>query len=196
MEKFKRLLPTILMLVFELAIGILLLIDGEKFTEVIFIIFGVFLLIVGLITLIRSLMASRNGGAIPMLPLILSVILLAVGGFFTAASGSVLSIMSAVTLVFGIIVAFNGMLKLVDSMAMRKDNARVWFAVVAAVVTVILGVVIAFNPFGATEMMWTILGIMIIATAVLDIISLIVFGVALKKMPTNVVEVEVKDIEE
>ena len=64
MKIFKRLLPTILMLIFEIAIGVLLLIDGEKFTEVIFIIFGVFLLISGLATLIRCLFAGRSG-AIP-----------------------------------------------------------------------------------------------------------------------------------
>ena len=196
MEKFKRLLPTILMIVFELTIGILLLIDGEKFTQVIFIIFGVFLLICGLITLIRSLLAGRNGGSIPMLQLVLSIILIAVGAFFAAASGSVMSVMSAVTLVIGIIIAFNGMLKLAEYVSIRKSGGVSWFAVVGAILTIILGIVIAFNPFGTTALMWTILGVMLIVSVIFDIISLILFGVALRSIPATTVDVEGKDIDD
>ena len=58
MAKFKKLLPTILMLIFEVLIGVLLLIDGEKFTEVIFIIFGILLLVSGLISLISTMIRS------------------------------------------------------------------------------------------------------------------------------------------
>ena len=196
MEKFKRLLPTILMIVFELTIGILLLIDGEKFTQVILIIFGVFLLICGLITLIRSLLAGRNGGSIPMLQLVLSIILIAVGAFFAAASGSVMSVMSAVTLVIGIIIAFNGMLKLAEYVSIRKSGGVSWFAVVGAILTIILGIVIAFNPFGTTALMWTILGVMLIVSVIFDIISLILFGVALRSIPATTVDVEGKDIDD
>lgn len=194
MTKFKRLLPTILMLVFEAAIGVLLLIDGEKFTEIVFIIFGVFLLICGIITLFRGLMAGRNGGSISLSQIVLSVILLAVGAFFTAASGSVMSIMSTVTLAIGVIVTFNGMLKLVEYFSFRKTGGVAWFAIISAIITIILGIVIAFNPFGATEVMWVILGILILVSAALDVISLIVFSVALKKTPDELIEASFKDV--
>lgn len=186
----------IIMFIFEITIGVLLIINGEKFTQVIFIIFGVLLLIGGLVTLIKSLMAGRNGGAIPMFALILSIVLLAIGAFFTAASGAVLSVMSAVTLVIGVIMVFNGMLKLVEYATIRKEGANAWFAVVGAIITIILGIVIAFNPFSATGAMWTILGIMIIVSAVFDIISLIFFAVALKNSTVTVIEVQAKDVDE
>lgn len=195
MSVFKRLLPMILMFIFEIAVGVLLLIDGERFTQVIFIIFGVFMLLSGLITLIRSLLAGRNGGSIPMGPLLLSIVLLAIGAFFTAASGSVLSIMSAVTLVIGIIMVFNGMLKLAEFGSMRRSGADSRLAMVGAIITIILGIVIAFNPFGATAAMWTILGIMIIVSAVFSLISLIHFAIALKNTQVTVVEVNAKDID-
>ena len=196
MATFKRLLPTILMLLFELATGILLLINGEKFTKIIFIIFGVFLLVSGLITLIRSLLEGRHGGSIPLLQLLLAVFLICLGAFFTAASGSVLSVVSTVTLVFGIILAFSGVLKLAEYLSIRKVGAVSWLPIIAAVVTIVLGVVIAFNPFGATEVIWMILGIAIIVSAVFDIFSLILFGIALKNMPPSVINVDVKDVSE
>lgn len=197
MSVLKRLIPMMLVFVFEIVIGVLLLIDGERFTQVVFIIFGVFLLIGGLLMLIRSLLQSRNGGAIPMGQLVFSIVLLAIGAFFTAASGSVMSVMSAFTLAIGIIMAFNGMLKLAEFFAIQKQSGTgaAWFAAVGAVITIVLGIVIAFNPFGATGVMWTILGIMIIVSAVLDIISLIVMGVALKNADVTVIEAEVKDID-
>lgn len=197
MAKFRLLIPTILMLIFEAAVGVLLLIDGEKFTQIIFIIFGVFLLVVGLVKLIRSLLAGRNGGSISMSQMVFSVVLIAAGAFFAAASGSVLSVVSAFTLVIGIIMAFIGMLKLMEYATIRKYNTVTWVAVIGAVITIILGIVIAFNPFGATEVLWTILGVMLIVSAVLDVISLIIFGIALKNVPKSaVINVEVKEIEE
>lgn len=197
MSKFKLLLPTILMIIFEAAIGTLLLIDGKKFTQVVFVIFGVLLLICGVITLISTLLASRKGGTLSVSRLILSIILLAVGGFFSAASGSVLSVVSTVTLIIGIIMTFNGMLKLVDYLSFRKVSEVKWIGIIASVVTIILGIVVAFNPFGATEAIWKILGILIIVSAALDIISLITFAFALKHMPkqATVIEAEFKDVE-
>lgn len=194
--KLKYLLPTILMLIFEIAVGVMLLIDGEKFTQVIFILFGVVLLISGLITLIRSLLAGRNGGSMPVLPLVAAIFLIAVGAFFTAASGSVLSILSAVTLVIGIIMAFSGMLKLAEYLALRKYSQLPAFPVFGSIITIILGIVIAFNPFGATQAIWMILGIMIIAAALFDAITLILFGIALKKASVDVIEVEAEEIDE
>ncbi|WP_405345092.1 DUF308 domain-containing protein [Ruminococcus sp.] len=183
MAKFKNLIPTIIMLIFELVIGVLLIINGEKVTQVVFILFGVLMLVCGIISLIASLLRSRNGGELSMSQLVLSIILIGIGAFFTAASGSVMSVVSSFTLIIGIIMAFNGILKLVEFFTIRRAGSVAWFAAVGAIVTIILGLVIAFNPFGATRVMWTVNGILIIVSAVFDIISLIIFGAAMKKMP-------------
>lgn len=196
MSTFKRLLPMIILFLFEVAIGVLLILNGERFTQVIFIIFGVIMLICGLITLIRGLLDGRNGGTISGVKMFFAVLLLAIGAFFTAAAGSVLSVISAVTLVIGIIMVFNGMLKLVEYASMRKQGAGATFAIIGAIVTIILGIVIAFNPFRSAEAMWVILGILIIVSAVFDLISMIAFAVMLKKTTVTVVEVQAKDIDE
>lgn len=196
MKIFRQLLPTILMLLFEVAAGVMLLIDGEHFTQIIFIIFGVILLISGLIMLIRSLFASRKGGSIPMGLLILSILFLGIGAFFAAASGSVESVFSTVTLVFGIILAFSGMLNLAEYLSLRRGGAVSIMAVILAILTIVLGIVIAFNPFGTAQLMWIMMGIFIIISAFFDLISLILFAIALKNMPDTMIEVEVNEVDE
>ena len=62
MSTFKRLLPIIILCILEAVAGILILTNGEGFFSVLFMIVGIFLLVVGLITLIKSLLAGRKGG--------------------------------------------------------------------------------------------------------------------------------------
>ena len=183
MNTFKRLLPTVLMILFELAIGVMLLINGEKLTWLVFLIFGVFLLVIGLIGLIRALLGSRNGGAIQTMPLVLSVLMIAVGAFFAAATGHVAEVVSAVTLIYGVILMISGVIKLADSLAFRNETGYYnGFVIFSAILSIVLGIVIAFNPFGAAAVIWTILGIAIIVSAAMDTVTLIIFGKALRDM--------------
>ncbi|WP_316608923.1 DUF308 domain-containing protein [uncultured Ruminococcus sp.] len=196
MEKFKRLLPTILMILFEVVIGILLLIDGERFTGVIFVIFGVLMLVLGLISLIRTLLAARGGQVISSFALIMSIILITIGAFFTAASGSVLGVVGFIATIYGLILVISGVFKLADYLTLRAAGIGSGFAIFSVIISIVLGILIAFNPFGTAQIFWTVLGIMLIASAVLDIISLIIFGNAMKKADFTYVNVEYKDKDE
>ena len=196
MEKFKRLLPTILMILFEVVIGILLLIDGERFTGVIFVIFGVLMLVLGLISLIRTLLAARGGNVISSFALIMSIILITIGAFFTAASGSVLGVVGFIATIYGLILVISGVFKLADYLTLRAAGVGSGFAIFSVIISIVLGILIAFNPFGTAQIFWTVLGIMLISSAVLDIISLIIFGNAMKKADFTYVNVEYKDKDE
>lgn len=196
MEKFKRLLPTILMILFEVVIGILLLIDGERFTGVIFVIFGVLMLVLGLISLIRTLLAARGGNVISSFALVMSIILITIGAFFTAASGSVLGVVGFIATIYGLILVISGVFKLADYLTLRAAGVGSGFAIFSVIVSIVLGILIAFNPFGTAQIFWTVLGIMLIASAVLDIISLIIFGNAMKNVDFTYVNVEYKDKDE
>ena len=196
MEKFKRLLPTILMILFEVVIGILLLIDGERFTGVIFVIFGVLMLVLGLISLIRTLLAARGGQVISSFALVMSIILITIGAFFTAASGSVLGVVGFIATIYGLILVISGVFKLADYLTLRAAGVGSGFAIFSVIISIVLGILIAFNPFGTAQIFWTVLGIMLIASAVLDIISLIIFGNAMKKADFTYVNVEYKDKDE
>lgn len=194
MSIFKKLIPMILIFIFEIVIGVLMFIDGERFTQISFIIFGGLLLLCGIITLIKTLVVGKRNGVIPLLPMVMAIVLLALGAFFTASSESVMSIMSALWIVIGIIMAFSGMIKLFEFATLRGAGARVGFAIIGAIVTIVVGIVIAFNPFGATETAWKIFAIMIIISAVFDLISMIIYAVKLKNADVTVVEVKAKEL--
>lgn len=196
MEKFKRLLPTLLMILFEVVIGILLLIDGERFTGVIFIIFGVLMLVLGLISLIRTLLAARGGNVISSFALVMSIILITIGAFFTAASGSVIGVVGFIATIYGLILVISGVFKFADYLTLRAAGVGSGFAIFSVIISIVLGILIAFNPFGTAQIFWTVLGIMLIASAVLDIISLIIFGNAMKNVDFTYVNVEYKDKDE
>ena len=191
MTKFKRLLPTILMILFEAAIGTMLLIDGQGFTGVIFIIFGVLMLVLGIASLIRTLLAGRNGGRISGFALTMSVILIAIGAFFTAASDSVLSVVSFIAFIYGIILVISGIFKLADYLTLRMVGVGTGFAIFAAIVSIVLGILIAFNPFGTAEVFWTVLGIMLLVSAFFDLIALILYGKLMRRVdPETLINVE------
>lgn len=182
MQTFKRLLPTILMLIFEIVVGVMLILNGEGLTKVIFYIFGGLTLVGGIVTLIATLLSGRNGRTIQTLPLVASLIMIAVGGFFLGATDFVLQVVSAMTVVLGLIMAANGIFKFFEYFYIKKLVPVSPMALVSAIVSVIVGLVIAFNPFQATETMWIILGIMVIVAAVFDLISLIFLGSAVKNI--------------
>lgn len=187
----------IIMFIFEVLIGVMLILDGEKFTQVVFIIFGVAMLICGLITLIRGLLDGRNGGTVSGVKMFFAIVLLAIGVFFTAASGSIKSFMTTVWVVIGIIMAFSGMLKLMGYVSMRKQGEGAVLAIIGAIITIILGIVIAFNPFQSAATMWVIIGILIIVSAVFDLIFMISFTASMKKnVNTTVIEIEAKDVKD
>lgn len=182
MKKFIQILPTILFVIFEAAVGTLLLIDGEKLTWLIFIVFGSILLIIGIISLIMALVKGKKTGVIGTGQLVLSVLMIAFGGFLTAASGSVREVVSSIALIYGLILIIGGVLKLADYLAYKgATGVGNGFVVFSAVLSILFGMIIAFNPFGTATVIWTIMGIAVLASAVLDIISLIVYAVISSK---------------
>ena len=73
MTRLKADLPIILFLLFELAVGIMLLIDPESFTKILVIVFGAILAIIGIIYIIRYFTSvDKAGGAVRFFMLSLS----------------------------------------------------------------------------------------------------------------------------
>ncbi len=195
MSTFKRLLPIIILCILEAVAGILILTNGEGFFSVLFMIVGIFLLVVGLITLIKSLLAGRKGGSIPGLPMVASLFMIGFGAFFTAASGAVIPFMVAFTMVAGCFMLVNGIFKLIQAFALRGEGVPFGFLIFDAILTILLGIVMAFYPFGATVAKWTIIGVMMIVSAVIDLISMIVLANKLKNTTVTVVEVKAQTVD-
>lgn len=195
MSTFKRLLPIIILCIFEFIVGVLVLTNGEAFFRVVFIIFGILLFVGGLITLIRSLMEGRKGGTMPMFPMILSVFMIGFGAFFTAASSAVLAVMTAFTLVAGIMMFIDGIFKIIEYFTLRGEGVTgIGLLLFDAIVTLLLGILLAFNPFAATLAEWIIIGVSMIVSAVFDVIAMIVLAIKFKNTKVAVVDVKVEKV--
>lgn len=172
MEKFKKIMPTILMILFELAVGVLLLIDAEAFTTVVFTVFGIILIVLGIVMLIRYLHDRKSDEASP-LTLATAIFELIIGAVFAFGSSLIIGVIALTTLIYGIIMVISGIFKLSDYITLRTAHIPVsGFALLSAIVSVALGIVIVFNPFGTTIALWTCMGIVLIVQAVIDVISI------------------------
>ena len=78
-----------------------------------------------------------------------------------------------------------GFFKIFEYVSFRRFSPISGIAVLSGVITIISGIIFAFNPFATTEAMWVILGVLVLVTALSDLISLIFIGSAMNKIDSN-----------
>ena len=204
MEKFKKLLPTILMIIFELAVGILLLINGEQFTIIVLIAFGAILIVSSVILLIRYLKERKAAAKDPagrsrasVITLIAAVIIFIFGAVFAFGSSLLYGLMQLVLIFYGAVMIVKGVFKIVDFISLRKEKYSVSVLhLVIGILSILLGGLIVFNPFGALYVVYTITGIYLIAEAVLDIVALILSAKKSKALKADAVDEDDEAVEE
>lgn len=173
MNTIKNNIPIILMLLFEIAVGVFLLINPETFTTIVVICFGIFLTVVGLIYLIRYFSARKKQEE-STFTLIWSIILLAIGIFTISAHGLIMSFFAFIAILYGVILLISGFIKIMGYFNSRKANQPVSaFSIISAIISVILGGVILVNPFETTHFLFMFAGIAILVSALFDVITLI-----------------------
>ena len=173
MKFIKNNFHALLLVLFELAVGILLFIDPEGFTNAVIMIFGGVLAVIGLFKLIRFIAEKRKTGDASYLELILSVLCIILGCVCMFMTSYILNIFAFVAVVYGIILIVSGVFKAASYFDMRSAGLPVSFlSILSAIVSVLLGVVIVFNPFDAVNVLWMFAGISLIVEALLDIAAL------------------------
>jgi len=172
MKALKNNLPVILFILFELAVGILLLINPEAFTKTVLICFGIVLIVIGLIYLIRVLKDKTEGTS--AITLIISIASLAAGAVCALFPSFVMGLFAVVAIIYGVILIVSGVYKAKNYNDAKKDGATVpVISLISAVISVVLGVVIIINPFNTIHVLWIFAGISLIFEAVLDFIAVL-----------------------
>ena len=173
MSTIKNNIPIILMLLFEIAVGVLLLVNPETFTTIVVISFGVFLTVVGIIYLIRYF-AARKRGEESLITIIWSLILISVGIFIISAHRLIMSLFAFIAILYGVILLISGFVKIMGYVNARKANMPVSaVSIISAIISVILGGVILVKPFETTHILFMFAGIAILVSAAFDIVTLI-----------------------
>ncbi len=159
---------------FEVYAGIRLLTNPVDFTSSVVYIFGIIMIIVGLISVFRALKIKSSSQLPYRLGLfggIIDVIIGVVCVFFTQ---NVIALFPVLIMIYGIVMIVAGIHKIRNYLALKDFGIqRSWLVIVSAILSIILGIIVFFNPFTATATGWTVTGIFLIAEGVCDLFVLI-----------------------
>ena len=175
MNKISRNTGNLLTCIFEILVGILLLIDPVGFTSGIIVTFGVILAVIGGVSLFRYFRtdaekASQESG------LAKGLIFIIFGLFCAFRSEWFLVTFPLLTILYGILTLISGVSKVQWAVDMLRAKQKYWYVeVVGAALTIVCSVLILTNPFASTTVLWTFIGVTIIAEAIVDVVAF-VFG--------------------
>lgn len=174
MKTLKQNAYGILLCLFEVLVGILLLIDPIGFTSGIIIAAGMVLLIIGIIRTVQYFQANAFEAAVGQL-LMRGLVALLAGGFCVLKSHWFVDTFPVLTILYGIVILVAGLGKVQLTVDMIRLHSKKWFlGAISAAITILCAIVILNNPFASTLVLWQFTGILLIVEAVLDLIAFII----------------------
>ena len=202
MEKIKKMLPAILLILFEIAVGIILLINPERFTIAVFIIFGSVLILCSLVMLFRWLKERKavekavedarerardskkqsdqitadavEPAKVSILPLIAAIVTFVLGAVFAFGAGVLYDWTALLVIFYGAIMVIKGIFKIADYASLRKEGVGVSpLRLVVGILSVALGVVMMVFFRDVRDAMFVFAAIALLVEAVLDIATLV-----------------------
>ncbi|MBQ8642823.1 MAG: DUF308 domain-containing protein [Clostridia bacterium] len=175
MKIIKNSFPTILLSLFEAAVGILLLLDPIGFTKGIITAAGILLLLLGILRTVRYFRTDAKEAAGGQM-LFTALILFLTGGFCTAYADWLIEIFPILTVLYGMVILLTGLMKVQWTVDMLRLKKKSWFLTgIGALVSILFAILILVNPFTTTGVLWMFTGIALIVESVSDI-GLMIFA--------------------
>ena len=173
----------ILLCLFEIAVGILLLINYESLTKFIIIGAGVVLLAIGIVTVIKYFRTEAEEARLGQF-LTKGLAEACLGAFCLIKTDLFISNLALLVIVYGIIILIAGLNK-VQIMAdlIRRKNGRWFMYGISALVTIICSIIII--ALSGTGWIWIFIGVYLILQAALDVAALIVSNLKKKEPAEN-----------
>lgn len=165
---------SIILCLFELAAGILLLINPAGFTVGIIIAAGVLMMATGLISCIKYFRMNAAEAARSQL-LTIGLAQLVAGGFCALQSSWFLATFPVLTMLYGVVLLFTGFSKIQLAVDMLRLKRGKWYwAAINAAASILCALTVMGNPFTSTNVLWIFTGYSLIVEAVIDVITWIV----------------------
>ena len=159
---------------FELVIGILLLINPIGFTTGIIMTGGGLLILSGLVNCIRYFRAEVREAARGQY-LTKGLVAVIAGVFCIYNTEWFLVTFSAVTVIYGVVVLLASVEKIQLCLDMLRLKKKKWYlAAISAVISLVCAVLILKNPFSSSAIIWIISGVSLILEAFFDLFTLVV----------------------
>lgn len=176
MSRLNFAMGKLILLLFEAAVGVVLLINPIGFATVFVTVVGVLLAAVGLVFILQyfrsdPLEAQKSQG------LMKGCCALLVGLFCALNTQWFIDAFPLLTVIHGIVILFTGIIRAQWAVDMLRLKLKRWYiAAGGAAVSIVLAVIIFVNPFGVTKAIWTFIGITFLVDALADLAVLIFSG--------------------
>ena len=164
---------SIILSILMLAVGVLYVVLPSKAGDVTITVFGVMLIVAGLVSCVRYFMYDRF---LSDHILIISIVMLVLGIFTLIYPKSIQAIL---TIVFGLIIVIDSISSICDSAYLLK--VKVYdgiILIILSIITAILGVMVMFSNF---ESVMVFAGVSLIIDGVRKLVTTIVFSVKVNK---------------
>ena len=176
MKNIKNMIPTLLFILFELAFGILLISSPKQLTKTVLICFGIVLLIVGFIYLLRFFKEKKDPEKSNYLTMPFSVIAFAAALFCILYALLAAEPQKFATIIYGAIFIVLGIYKLKDYNDDKKAGVTTSFiTLISGLVSILVGIaVIVLYTMGSLDhdLLLLLAGIIMIGEAVLDMLAI------------------------
>lgn len=173
MKALRENLSTVCLCVFEVLVGVLLLIDPIGFTSGIIITFGIVLLFLGAVQTVRYIRTEPQEAAAEQL-LLKGLALLVSGLFCVIRSEWFVITFPILTILYGIAILTVGLFKVQATADMLRLKKGRWTLMgISALLSLICAALILYNPFGTTEVLWKFTAITLIVEAIFDLVALV-----------------------
>lgn len=174
MKGLKENFNGIIFCLFEVLVGVLLLINPVAFTAGIITVAGIILLIVGIISVFKYFKSDAMEAAIGQY-LVKGLVALAAGLFCIFNSGWFIATFPILTIIYGVVVLVAGLGKIQIVVDMIRVKSKKWgFALVSAALSLICAYIILDNPFASVGALWMFTGVVLITEAIIDVVTMII----------------------
>ena len=171
MNQLKANLPAIVLLICEIIFGVMLIINPIGLTTVILRAIGFGMIVGGIVWIIRYFRTEKTAAAISGL-MFEGIICLLAGLFLFFMTNWIITGLSVVIVIYGIIILLIGVLKLQWTVDLLRFKRERWFiSGLSALVAIVFGAIIILNPFDTQATLWRLAGIALVAQAVIDLVA-------------------------
>ncbi len=179
--------------IFLMILGLLLIFRSEITIISISYIIGAVLLAAGVFALIRFIKNAKNVTNTMSLDILYGLVTIIFGILIILHPQA---IASSLPIILGISIIINSAGKLQYAFVLKNDQNEMWKTTMAiALISTICGVLLLFNPFAGAVAIMRIVGIFILAYAVLDIISTLIIKKNVDEFKSVIDSVEVQEAE-
>lgn len=158
--------------VFEIIVGLLLLINPAGFTSAIIMVAGVVLMVLGFFEIIKYFRTDAVEAARSQM-LVKGLVAILTGAFCAFRTEWFIVTFPVLTIIYGIVILITGMGKIQLTVDMLRLKSKKWFwAALNAAISVICAIVILNTPFASTAVLWIFTGATLMVEGIFDLITI------------------------